>query len=150
MKLCPARDFRLPYQSDILVLVASTMSSVAPWKLCWPSHDPSRHVPVKDIIADLDFKNPRTTEGKSSGFICLPPHLEVQQPSSKVLVYNHETGHPEPWSATPLQWNNEKVDALTTVPKLWSHPSKYQTIPNTAVKVVLKQDTDFEKPATTN
>lgn len=124
IKICSLQGQGLPFQRDVLVLVASSTSSPFPWSLYWPAIDQPQLNTIETLIHDLSFQNPRTTDEPNSGFVCLNPAIEASDLQNHVYIHNHRTGC-KLLNPVFLEWGLDKIEALTNVPTLWAHPSRF-------------------------
>lgn len=127
IKICSLQDQGLPFQRDVLVLIASSTPSLVPWSLYWPSLDQPPVTTIETLIHDLSFQNPRATDEPNSGFVCLNPATEGSDLQNYTYIHNHRTGHKMQNPIFP-EWGLDKLETLTIMPALWAHPSRFDRL----------------------
>ncbi|OCT50090.1 hypothetical protein CLCR_06541 [Cladophialophora carrionii] len=125
MKIVQVRQYGLPQERSILVIVASPICAPLPWNDERYTVQSTDVATLGELLADLNFGNDRMANKECSGFVCSPPQDNERTGSSSLVhVYNHYTG-----ISVADGHGHIDVEANTTLrlvngPQPWKHPDR--------------------------
>jgi site-specific DNA-cytosine methylase len=143
MKIVQVKQFGLPQERNILIIVASPICAPLPWKDERYTVQATDVVGLSELIADLNFGNERMVNKECSGFVCSPPQDDRRAGSSSLVhIYNHYTGigvadrhgHVQVGPTTNLKLDNG--------PKQWKHPGPCSATSSLSLSSLLTIITD--------
>ncbi|KAJ9616490.1 hypothetical protein H2200_000209 [Cladophialophora chaetospira] len=114
LKLVQVRDYGLPQERTLLVIVASPVCAALPRKDARNNVAPTNDKSLGALIEDLAFKNSRLADGSSNGFVC-------SAPGSPEHVYNHYTGIGSAIGQERIEVEADSILDISDGPKMWMH-----------------------------